>query len=286
MYKIAILGCENSHANTFLNFIIKDKLYSDIEVVGVYSEDTEAANKLNEKYGVYVAESYDEFVGKLDGVLITARHGDNHYKYAKPYIKSGIPMFIDKPVTVSEDDARAFYNELKENNVKACGGSVCIYANEVQQMKKVVETNEFGNVLGGYLRAPVDMESPYGKFYFYSQHLVQVMQEIFGYYPDSVKAYRNDRSIKCVVRYDKYDVVIEFAEKYYLYSLLVSCANEILFSKYSFKECFKDEFETFYKLLKGEEQKQSYEDLFAPVFILNAIDRSLKSGEEEKIARI
>ena len=41
MYKIAILGCENSHANSFLDFIIKDKLYTDIEVVGVYSDDIE-----------------------------------------------------------------------------------------------------------------------------------------------------------------------------------------------------------------------------------------------------
>ena len=62
MYKIAILGCENSHADAFLKMIIEEKLYTDIEVVGVYSYDLEAANKLNEKFGVYVAENFDEFV--------------------------------------------------------------------------------------------------------------------------------------------------------------------------------------------------------------------------------
>ena len=66
MYKIAILGCENSHADSFLDFIIKDKLYTDIEVVGVYSDDLEAAQKLNETYGVYVAKSYDEFVELIE----------------------------------------------------------------------------------------------------------------------------------------------------------------------------------------------------------------------------
>ena len=38
MYKIAILGCENSHAKNFLDLISKG-LYPDIEVVGVYSNE-------------------------------------------------------------------------------------------------------------------------------------------------------------------------------------------------------------------------------------------------------
>ena len=38
MYKIAILGCENSHANTFLDFIITQKVVTDVEVVGVYRQ--------------------------------------------------------------------------------------------------------------------------------------------------------------------------------------------------------------------------------------------------------
>lgn len=49
---------------------------------------------LHDKYGVYVATSYDEFVGKVDGIIITARHGDNHYQYAKPYLQCGLPMYI------------------------------------------------------------------------------------------------------------------------------------------------------------------------------------------------
>ena len=35
MKKIVILGCENSHANQFLNFIRDRQEFSDIEVVGV-----------------------------------------------------------------------------------------------------------------------------------------------------------------------------------------------------------------------------------------------------------
>ena len=101
MFKVAILGCENSHANSFLKTVLEQKVCDDIAFVGVYSDDMEAAQKLHDQFGVAVAQSYDEFVGKVDAIVITARHGDNHYKYAKPYIPSGIPMFIDKPINVS-----------------------------------------------------------------------------------------------------------------------------------------------------------------------------------------
>ena len=69
MYTVAILGCENSHANNFLKAVLVDKIVDDIEFVGVYSYDSEAAAKLNAEFGVPVADSYDAFVGKVLTVL-------------------------------------------------------------------------------------------------------------------------------------------------------------------------------------------------------------------------
>ena len=88
-------------------------------------------------------ELYDYYVLKLDGLIITARHGDNHYKYAKPYLGDGIPMFIDKPITVSEKDAREFRRELEENRIPVSGGSMCMYDGLVQELKKAVEGSRF-----------------------------------------------------------------------------------------------------------------------------------------------
>ena len=45
--KLAFVGVENSHAPAFLQLIQKNpEKYSDIEVVGVYSYDGAAADKL------------------------------------------------------------------------------------------------------------------------------------------------------------------------------------------------------------------------------------------------
>ena len=285
MYKVAILGCENSHANSFLDAVITRKIVNDIEFVGVFSEDMEASEKLHEKYGVYVAKSCDEFVGKVDAIMITARHGDNHFKYAKPYLDSKIPMFIDKPITCSEEEAKEFYDILKSNQIPVCGGSMCMFAKYVQELKKAVETEEYGKVIGGLLRSPVNMNNPYGDFFFYSQHLVQVMIEIFGAFPLSVLAVEKDGIINGIVRYDGFDVNICYTDMNFKYYAGINCADKYVGDMYTLEGCADAEFMEFYKLLTTGEMRQSYEEFFAPVYILNAILKAVTEGGEVTINR-
>ena len=171
MKRIAILGCENSHANAFLKCIRDLPEFSDIEVFGVYSRETEAAELLREKFGVPVLSDYSEAVGKIDGLIITARHGDDHLTFAEPYIGTGIPMFIDKPITVTEEDALSLARSLKECRVKVCGGSSLKQDATVRKLKKAALEATGGKTVGGYVRAPYYSDSVYGGFYFYAQHL-------------------------------------------------------------------------------------------------------------------
>ena len=286
MKKIVILGCENSHADTFLKFIKGDDAYSDIDVVGVYSDDAAASEKLNAKFDVNVMNDHADAVGNVDGVIITARHGDNHYKYAKPYIKSGVPMFIDKPITVNESDALAFMRECRAAGVRVTGGSSCIHAETVQELRRRHLENDGGQTIGGIVRAPVSMENDYGGFFFYSQHLVEMMLEIFGRYPKSVKSYRNGKYITVVFRYENFDTVGLFTDGIYNYYAMRASTDGCYGENFPINgssSCFKTEFDAFCSLLRGGEQKISYDDFIAPVFVMNAIMRSLESGNEERI---
>jgi len=287
MYKIAILGCENSHANSFLNYIVKDKIYTDIEVLGVYSEYEGAAEKLNEDYGVPIAKSYDEFVGKIDGLIITARHGKDHYRFAKPYIESGIPMFIDKPVAANAAEALEFMKELKANNVRISGGSSCIHDEWVQELKIAVAEKAHGDILGGFLRAPVNMNNDYGNFLFYSQHLAQITQEIFGYYPKSVKVDTNGKVTNVLVRYDEFSVTMNYVDGNYKYYAALSAKDGVFGAPLAMaKTVFQTEFKNFYDILIGEPQKQSYREFMAPMALIDAISRAMESGKEEALVEI
>ena len=286
MKKIVILGCENSHANVFLDFIKGNEKYADVEVVGVYSHEEEPMKKLNEKYGVKIMSSYDEAVDEVDGIIVVARHGDNHYKYAAPYIKKGIPMFIDKPITVSEEEAVKFMQECKDNGVRITGGSCCIHDVDVLALRHEIEEQANGEVLGGFVSAPINMKNDFGGYFFYAQHIVAIMQTIFGLRPNSVKAAKNGKHFTATYSYDNFDVSALHTEGCYKYHATVVAQNgissknpDIVFAN----PCFLEEFDHYYSLLCGGEQTVSYSDFITAVHILNATYRALESGKEEKI---
>ena len=283
MFKIAILGCENSHANSFLNQL-KNGRHPDTTVIGVYSDEEAPCKKLHDDFGVYVMKSYDELVGQVDGIMVTARHGDNHYKYAKPYLASGIPMFIDKPITCDGNEAVEFMREAKKNGVRLCGGSSCKYLPGVVEMAKQIAEGAYGTVRGGNVCAPLAMTSPYGGFYFYSQHLVQMMTTIFGNDVEEVSAIACNNEAAFVAKYKDFPITGSFSSEGWYYHATVFGGKDLKADKFEFTSYpFECELDDMHDLLCGKEMKESYDDFIRSVFILNALEASMKSGKAEKV---
>ena len=285
MKKIVILGCENSHADAFLKHMQNRSELAHIQCVGVYSEDVAAAQKLCDQFDVPVMESYDAAVGQVDGVVITARHGDNHYKYAKPYLDSGVPMFIDKPITVTEADAVEFLSVLKEKGIRVTGGSSLRHAFEICQLKQACAAQVGGKTVGGIVRAPLNMNNPYGGFYFYSQHLVEMVLEAFGRYPDAVQVFQNGDAYTVLFHYENYTVtgLYTVGSGEYFAARFAQTGTQGGYVANQGSEWYYSEFKAFADLMDGKGSDISYEDLFSPVFVLNAIDRAMTTGQPERI---
>ena len=284
MYKIAILGCENSHANQFIELIKKGKKFSDVEVVGVYSDDEAALKALADKYQLYAMKSYDEFVGQLDGVMVTARHGNNHLKYVEPYLSSKIAVFVDKPITISISDALSLAKQLEEYGNRFTGGSMLKFSKLISELKKDVKKEAYGKTIGGLVRAPLSLENEYGGFYFYSQHLVEMVCEVFGRFPKSVQAVQNDVNVTVIFRYDNYDITGVFTGDAWVYSATRLSVDKTYGDMIVLSDESKKEFEEFYNCLKDKGEQMDVKEFISPVFILNAIEKSLESGKEEKIS--
>ncbi len=287
MKKIAILGCENSHADAFLQFIRDKEEFADIEVVGVYSNEPAAAEKLHAKFSVPVLSDPADAVGRIDGLVITARHGDNHYPYAKPYIDSGIPMFIDKPITIREAEAVEFMRALRDKTIRISGGSSLKQDTYVARLRAEAEQEVDGKTVGGLVRAPYQSENAYGGFYFYAQHLVEMVCEIFGRAPISVTARQNGAQIHVLFHYAAYDCVGLFCDRNGLYyAARMAEKGTRSFDIPTTTDWYYREFREFYALLCGAASPVTYEDFIAPVFIMNAIERSLQSGSEEAVRAV
>ncbi len=281
MKKIVILGCENSHAHGFLELITTKKEFSDISVIGVYSEEKEAAEKLRDTFGVPVMQNFTDAAGQVDGAMITARHGNNHLPYAEPYIPYGIPLFIDKPVTILESDAVTMMKKMRENGVRVSGGSSLQYDLYVRNLKEERENKTGGKTLGGYVRAPFQAENKYGGFFFYAPHLVEMVLTIFGRYPKSVRAARNGGQVHVLFRYDDYDCAGLLCDGNYLYyasRMAEKSATSFLIP--SSDNWIYGEMKTYHSLLSGGEMPVSYKDFISSVFVLNAVEKALREGKE------
>ena len=73
MFRVGIIGSENSHAMAFSEiFNINNKeQYPDIQVVAIYGEDQAASEAVRDKCGVEIMTP-EEMLGKVDAVMVTS----------------------------------------------------------------------------------------------------------------------------------------------------------------------------------------------------------------------
>ena len=99
---------------------------------------------LTDELGVELVENPQDMVGQVDGVLIESQEGSVHYERALPFLKAGVPCFIDKPFTCSLSQARELARIAAEENVPLFSASSLRYALEVQETPRKSRTDRKG----------------------------------------------------------------------------------------------------------------------------------------------
>lgn len=282
--KLGILGTENSHAMCFAELIKNDPDFADVELVGIYGY-SEKANAAIMATGICggVAKTPDELLGKVDAIAVTARHGDHHYEYAMPYVRAGVPAFIDKPFAVDLAKASELAETAEKYGALLCGGSCLKHVREWKTLREYAEAN---GVASGAVCAPISMVNDYGGFYFYSQHLIEMLFPIFGTDVKAVQAYCPDpekNRLTVVFDYGDYDVCGQYSPSY-CYSAAVRSSKGVLsLEAGDITYAFKDELMELTTMVKTGQMPQSYHRLVQPVILLHAIEDSFRSGRVQNV---
>lgn len=85
------------------------QLGADVAYVWDYTEEN--ARAYADRFGCKVVRRVEDYPD-VDGVLIDSRNCD-HIPLARPFLKRGIPAFLEKPLSHSAQEALAFLNEAK-----------------------------------------------------------------------------------------------------------------------------------------------------------------------------
>lgn len=188
--RIGIIGAENSHTVGYGKLFNIDKMFPGAEIKYVWGETEEFARVAMEKGQIpYMVKDPLEMLGKIDALIVDHRHAKYHLKAAEPFVKTGIPTFIDKPFCYRVAEGKEFLEMARRT-----GTPVTSYSSEAHKagtfdIKKQVET--MGAITHIIMSGPADLESPYGGVFFYGIHMVQPLMYIFG---DDIRKVRITRS--------------------------------------------------------------------------------------------
>lgn len=285
MYRIGIIGTENSHALAFAKYYNLPDLetgklhHEDVRVVAILGADQAANQKIVETAGVeFVAEKVEDLFDRVDGVMITCRRGSEHMAYALPFVERKIPLFIDKPFTSDPAEADALMAKIREYGCPVQGGSACKYLPAIQEIKKLVaDLRANGEFVSAAMSFQVMLDSEYDGIYFYASHLVEMCLEAFGSDVKNVQAMRTGASLLVNTQYEKDAVSLHFVSGG-KQSCVVFGKKRNYYFDIDRTGLYALEAAPYAELLQGNGESLSAEKLIKPVHMIAAIKESMETG--------
>lgn len=190
VFRLGIIGTTTSHVNAFVNILNdpgREGLYREFEIVGAYAggmPDNPASwdrvGKIKQfvvDKGIKVHPTIEELLEEVDGILLESVDGRCHLEQARPVIKAGKSLFIDKPAAATLADAMEIYRLASEKNVPVFSSSSLRFSSGIQSMRTKPSV---GNVLGVAAWSPSSRNETNPGLFWYGIHGVEILFTIMG----------------------------------------------------------------------------------------------------------
>ena len=287
MFRIGIIGSDSSHARAFSRLANQPDengrfLFPDVRVTHILGETSESAAAVSQACGIpKVVSSLPVMYGEVDAVMILYRHGALHYASAVPFLERGIPVWIDKPVTIDPCECRDMIRLAQKHSVILAGGSTCRYCPDVLRLhQEFVRLRNENTLISGAFNFPGEIDSPYGGIYFYGGHGVEILTTIFGNDIQCIKADVHCGNIVALVKYRDFTVTINFSEVSEFYGTLYSPSG-VVQSPIDISQVYRYGFSKFIEALRLGAPVEPLDSLLRPVLILNTLDEAILKGEAQ-----
>ena len=142
--KLMTEECPFAGIPVYLNKEPKDTLrITGANVTHVYCDNRSDAEKVSKCSLVpNVVDKPEDFIGKVDAVIIATDIGSEHVRRARPFVEAGLPIFIDKPLCDNRKDLEIFRKWIIEEKKPILSSSGMRYAKEFKPYH--LSTKELG----------------------------------------------------------------------------------------------------------------------------------------------
>lgn len=188
--RIGIIGAENSHSYTFGQIFNVGKKFPGVEVTHIWGETDVFARKSAELGKIpNIVKDPKEMLGKIDALIVDHRHAKFHLEAATPFVKAGIPTFIDKPFCYRVAEGKKFLEMARKAGTPITSYSSIGQSYATYDIKQQLET--MGEINHVVRYGPVELNSEWGGVFFYGVHILQPLLFMFGEDVVRVKISRN-----------------------------------------------------------------------------------------------
>ena len=282
--RIGIIGAENSHTIGLGKIFNVDKKFPGVEVKYLWGETEDFAKKAMAQGQIpNMVKDPLEMLGKIDALIVDHRHPKYHLVAATPFVKAGIPTFIDKPFCYRVSEGKEFLAMAEAAGTPITSYSTVAQSDSTYDMAEQIRSmDKFDNIV---CHGPADIESPYGGIFFYGIHLVQPLMFMFGEDVKVVKINKYEKKAGAVLIFESgLQANLVFNSLHYGWETFVETKSGIIQLKSRVQEtnperCYRDLVELF----RTGKEPLSHSSILKTVAILEALEKSVSSEKWEEV---
>ena len=188
--RIGIIGLDTSHVTAFTR-ILNDSSAKDYipgakvvaafkdsspDIKASYSRVEKFTAELTGKWGVKLYPTVKELCKQVDAIMIENVDGRPHLKHAFDVIKSGKPLYIDKPLAGTFADCKKIYHLAKQHKVPIFSSSSLRFSKSTLAAR----AGKHGKVLHCETFSPAHIEPHHPDLFWYGIHGVESLFTVMG----------------------------------------------------------------------------------------------------------
>jgi predicted dehydrogenase len=228
-------------------------------------------------------------IGEIDAVIIDHRHAKYHLPAAEAFLKARLPMFIDKPFCYRLDAGKKFLARCRRAKVPVTSFGAMPMQKSFADFRR--DANRGGAVRAVSSVGPCDLDSTYGGIFFYGIHQVEMLVEAFGTDVSAVSVSRAGKGKDAAATlFFRSGLVATmhclsgWSSGFHICAVKDTgpLAREII----SDTDSYLTGIRKFCKMFKTGKEPLDHKRILAPVAILEAMGKSVKTGKVTPVVKV
>lgn len=286
--RVALIGLDTSHTVEFARRMQAPDCPEDQKVEGMEAvtclrfetpfQNAEGLDKRQaqlEEWGVKVTTDFDEAVDGCDAVMLEINDASYHLEYFRRVADLKRPVFVDKPLADTIENARAIVQLAEEKGVRMFSSSSLRYVPQVEQAAKEVPEAMYASMYG-----PVGVAPAGSSIVWYGVHAFEMLERVMGRGARAVFARKDEAGVVAVVDYpEARRGLVELTTGVYSYGGLVRDKKLVKPFIVDSKRLYSDQLEHIVEFFRGAEPPCSTADALEVTAMLDAAEKSSVSGK-------